>query len=934
MTTPHRPPATDFHLVRYFSAMSLAVFVLVAATLLYFQFRGDDFTRRMQQAQRTLFARMQDGFVQQHEAAAPPYLLSVYEAGTANLTRLLANALWEKNFAPFVAKAQRISVARCRAIADVKDAAGKTAPPDEKRACFSETGRQIMALPGFKALDVVVSETMRKSTVLKIKVYDLRGITVYSSEHGQIGEDKLGNAGWQNAAAGRPANQVIHRGKFNAFDGVVEDRDLIESYVPALASGSDRVVGVFEVYSDATPFLRQILSTSSRIREQVASNQEQMKLAVAENQSRMDENMNLQHAAVLGLLALLYGALFLIVRRGQRIADNERIERARAEEALNASASRYRALAEAAHDAIVTADGAGTIVGWNPGAERVFGYTEAEAVGQPLTLIMPHRYREQHLDGVRRIQAGGERRVIGKSVELHGLTKAGREFPLEYVLSEWETPGGRFFAGIIHDITERKEREEHYRAMFSNAAVGITRVDLNAVLVDVNQKFCDMLGYTRDELIGMTIKDITHPDDYSQGVQLRGQVTRGEASDAVGEKRFVRKDGAIMWVRRSLSIVRDDAGNPQYITSVAEDITAARQAQLRQTMEHTVTRILTEAETLADAAPKIIRTICETMGWDCGAHWQMDPEAGVLRCIERWGVDRPEISEFVAGNSKRTVTPGTQSGRGLARRIYKSGQTAWIADVSQEPGFNRAPLVLKAGLRGAFGFPLVLGNAVLGLMEFFHRDVREPDAALIQIADSIGRQVGQFMARRQAEERVRRLAHYDELTGLPNRRMFHDRLEHALAQVQRHARPLAILFIDLDRFKNINDTLGHAAGDQVLREVAQRLRGCLRISDTVGRLGGDEFVVLIEELPPIPDVAAVAQKILDAVARPFILAAQESWIGASIGISTCPENGKDLETLMKNADAAMYRAKEQGRNNYQFYSAQMNGHESLITNKE
>jgi diguanylate cyclase (GGDEF)-like protein len=182
------------------------------------------------------------------------------------------------------------------------------------------------------------------------------------------------------------------------------------------------------------------------------------------------------------------------------------------------------------------------------------------------------------------------------------------------------------------------------------------------------------------------------------------------------------------------------------------------------------------------------------------------------------------------------------------------------------------------------------------------------------------------MARRQAEERVHHLAHYDELTGLPNRSMFNQRLSHALIQARRNDKPLAILFIDLDRFKNINDTLGHEAGDLVLKEVAQRLLGCLREGDTVGRLGGDEFVVLIEELPEPMHVAAVAQKILAAVVKPFVVGAQEFNITASIGISTYPDDGEDMQGLLKNADISMYRAKEQGKNNYQFYSALMNIH--------
>ena len=211
-------------------------------------------------------------------------------------------------------------------------------------------------------------------------------------------------------------------------------------------------------------------------------------------------------------------------------------------------------------------------------------------------------------------------------------------------------------------------------------------------------------------------------------------------------------------------------------------------------------------------------------------------------------------------------------------------------------------------------------------MEFFSRAIRPPDEVLLQSVGSIGAQIGQFMARREAEERVHRLAHYDELTGLPNRSMFNQRLSHALAQARRNDKSLAILFIDLDRFKNINDTLGHEAGDRVLKGVAQRLQGCLREGDTVGRLGGDEFVVLIEELPEPMHVAAVAQKILDAVVKPFIVGAQEFHITASIGISTYPDDSADMQGLLKNADIAMYRAKEQGKNNYQFYSALMNIH--------
>ncbi|TAK54515.1 MAG: PAS domain S-box protein, partial [Dehalococcoidia bacterium] len=185
-----------------------------------------------------------------------------------------------------------------------------------------------------------------------------------------------------------------------------------------------------------------------------------------------------------GLLGLLLGILVYATLLALPLRALWRVTAALVREtaALSASASRYRALAESTTDAIITADGAGTIVGWNPAAGRMFGYTETEAVGQPLTLVIPHRYRAGHLAGIQRMQAGGERRLIGKSVELHGLTKAGHEFPLEIALSEWETPEGRFFAGIIHDITERKRvalalaRQTDLYHMLSQANQAIVRI--------------------------------------------------------------------------------------------------------------------------------------------------------------------------------------------------------------------------------------------------------------------------------------------------------------------------------------------------------------------------------------------------------------------------------------------------------------------------
>jgi diguanylate cyclase (GGDEF)-like protein/PAS domain S-box-containing protein len=178
--------------------------------------------------------------------------------------------------------------------------------------------------------------------------------------------------------------------------------------------------------------------------------------------------------------------------------------------------------------------------------------------------------------------------------------------------------------------------------------------------------------------------------------------------------------------------------------------------------------------------------------------------------------------------------------------------------------------------------------------------------------------------RRKNEETIKQLAFYDSLTGLPNRSLFNDRLNQELAKARRHKELLAVMFLDLDRFKVVNDTLGHAVGDLLLQEVAQRLKGIIREGDTVSRFGGDEFVMIFPDTLSLEDISVIAEKILRSLSDVYVLHDTDVHITASIGISVFPDNGDEQEVLVKNADTTMYYAKEQGRNNYQFYSATIN----------
>lgn len=180
--------------------------------------------------------------------------------------------------------------------------------------------------------------------------------------------------------------------------------------------------------------------------------------------------------------------------------------------------------------------------------------------------------------------------------------------------------------------------------------------------------------------------------------------------------------------------------------------------------------------------------------------------------------------------------------------------------------------------------------------------------------------------RKASYARIQRLAHFDALTNLPNRALLNDHLDLCIAQAKRNQTRLAIIFLDLDRFKKVNDSLGHHAGDLLLQAVAERLKDCVRETDTVARLGGDEFVILLSSISEPNDAARVAQKVVDSIANPFTLDGSEASIGTSIGIGIYPDNGLDHAALIKNADAAMYHAKENGRNNFQFFSSAMNEH--------
>lgn len=329
--------AREFNLLRYFLLTSLPLFVVVLIYINQHESGQRDFFNQIQVEQHAFVSDIQAGFAKTQEEEAHKALLAIHEAGNVNITRLFANSLWESDFGPFVASAQAFDVTHCRAIADVQDDKGKKVAPPEKKACFAEVGKKIMALPRFKEINAKVFGMMKKSTVFKIKVFDLRGITIYSSEHSQIGDDKASNKGWKGATEGNVSTEVTHRGKFSAFEGVVENRDLISSYLPVYAPGTGNIVGVFEMYSDVTPFMKQIAETSTRIRKVASDNQSKMTQGAADSREKVGDDSIQGQVIVVVLLVVLFVALFFIVRNAHALIKFQQADKSKAQQQLSQS---------------------------------------------------------------------------------------------------------------------------------------------------------------------------------------------------------------------------------------------------------------------------------------------------------------------------------------------------------------------------------------------------------------------------------------------------------------------------------------------------------------------------------------------------------------------------------------------------------------------
>ncbi len=372
---------------------------------------------------------------------------------------------------------------------------------------------------------------------------------------------------------------------------------------------------------------------------------------------------------------------------------------------------------------------------------------------------------------------------------------------------------------------------------------------------------------------------------------------------------------AIALGSRTLSLVDQERGmrasSEMQVAENARLLEALRGRQAILERLATIQRAIVAQEPLHEIFDKVVAAACELSG----------DSAGMMRMRDMDGSDRSTVVSSIGLSAEFLAAGRRIHDPGLGARAMQEGRLV-VVDKSSDPLTRQIPaLWRREGLHAGMAAPVLQGATVIGSVGIGSSDPNRAYTARDQQSLlALAEHTSLALNHARALDDVAHEAFHDSLTGLPNRALFLDRLSFAVARASRSGKPVGVLFIDIDDFKTVNDSLGHRAGDELLRAVASRLKGCLRPSDTIARLGGDEFAVLVEEIDDAADAATAAGRMLDSLADPIAVEGREVYVGASVGIAAGPE---DAETLLRDADLAMYRAKAEGKGRYRAYAPHM-----------
>jgi diguanylate cyclase (GGDEF)-like protein/PAS domain S-box-containing protein len=431
-------------------------------------------------------------------------------------------------------------------------------------------------------------------------------------------------------------------------------------------------------------------------------------------------------------------------------------------------------------------------------------------------------------------------------------------------------------------------------------------------VVDVDGRFlfasaaCErVFGYKPGELIGRPMIELVYPPDRERTLAAAAEIMSGQPKPHF-ENRYVRKDGQVVHIMWSARWSEAD----QARIAVARDVTELKRADVLQSALYDISEAANTTEDLLALFHRIhgiVGTLLPANNLFVALYDEKKDELSFPYYID----------EHDLAPAPRKLDSGT-----LSAEVIRTGQALLLTPDTDVTLSEHVDTIVGKDSLDWLGVPLNSSKGIIGalVVQSYSGEVRytEQDKSLLQF---VSNQIAAAIVRKQNETWLQYIAHHDPLTDLPNRELFHDRLQTALSRARRNKERLAVLYIDLDGFKQVNDGYGHAVGDLLLQEVAQRIRRCLRESDTVGRIGGDEFVVLLNNITLPEHGAVVAEKIRAILERPFELAGQRLHISSSIGVAVCPEHGDDNKQLIRHADEAMYAAKKNGGNRLLMASA-------------
>ncbi|PMS17276.1 diguanylate phosphodiesterase [Trinickia dabaoshanensis] len=503
-------------------------------------------------------------------------------------------------------------------------------------------------------------------------------------------------------------------------------------------------------------------------------------------------------------------------------------------------------------------------------------------------------------------ELSGTQRVLPDVVFVAGVVISLLLAGLAYALSSSRSRAVRLADKMTYDLRESEAARAEAQRI---AHLGDWRVLVDDARVHLSREMARLIGSRVPTLeLRALLRAIDPRDRGALFEQARGAMKTRDAFEL--ECRYRSRRGRYGWLR-VIGHAYGPADAPM-LRGTALEITKQKSIELTRDLEHAFTLYLATAGNEFDVCRHLIESIVHGMDWDGGAFRPTAAGTKQLLCATSTAIDSAFEAwllvhgPHVIAEDDAPAAPRWSVVGGGAPRVRSEG---WLAD---------------AGIVTTFSFPLRLGSVVVGVAEFYARERRHVHPQALVMARSIVSQVSHFLQRRQAEDNLHFLATHDALTGLPNRLMFREHLDELLARARADATALHVLFIDLDRFKDVNDSLGHNVGDLLLRAVVARLHDALTQVEMIARLGGDEFVVLIKHPS---DGGGIVIETIDAIqaalAHPIQIGGSQLQVSASIGVSSFPGDGEDAQTLLKHADMAMYGAKQRGKNTYQMYVRQM-----------